>query len=326
MIPLLAMMACNGMPGSIPRTPGAIDAEIAPDLLAVASPDAPYLFWAVASRLVGEQYRSCPKIYIETDGYVMTAKDCFDSAGLLWDGGIAWSIDGTFNTISYNNFRVEGMRGAWVVDGITTLDQAVHANGPAYAMTNKLAVTSFDDPDRTFWIDTVGSVSLWPGTAGFYIGYDEYDGTVGISGWGTAEIEGDRIVSGQANGCMYADHWAGQIEINGANTGLIDFSLVDVTVDPALGEGEGGERPALDSGHGGETGETGETGDSAVDTGEADTGDDGPSGTFPVWPDEEAIRACGQCSALSVDGNRVEGCFDVERSFEYPFFEEFPTD
>lgn len=292
----MALLGCATLPSSIPNEAGAVTEDVAGTLLAAGSPDLPITLWIVASQLLVEDFRECPKVYT-TGTYSAQGFDCIDSSGITWSGSMSATVSGSTTWLSFSTFGPTGIEGGWVANGqigITPLSGG-------YAIDTKLQLDSWDGEPQTWWIDT----EMGLGTLDSVFYAEHYNGTIGLQDWGLADIDGNNVYLALPMGCTYASHPAGNMALTGDKT--IEYTFSDGTNGPPV--------PPVGGDTGFDTGpydtDTGDTGD----TSDSDSGDSGID-SLPTASDE---FSCGICTSASIDGEPIEGCIGPERTVAFPF-------
>jgi len=315
MISLLLFAGCLSIPDSIPNQQGTVTAADVPDLLYVASPDVPYLLWLTAIAMREEDYRTCPTLTVTDSGYTLVGDGCTDPSNVTWNGRLTYSDDGETEVLSFKDLSVEGTAGDWKVTGsilVTRTD-----SGSAYVFRNKLALTSMEEPTVDFWLDTRTTYT----SAGAEFTYsDTNEGTVGMQGWGLAEMIGGRISLTTINGCEFGQSGFGSVALEGANRLDVRYHEYESQVDVVT---QLGPRPPADTGFPVDTGTTPtDTGTTPTDTGTTPT-DTGTTptdtGTTPTGTDTtvDGIEACG-CANILIGDQTISECAAPARELTYP--------
>jgi hypothetical protein len=224
---MVLTLACSRMPDSIPDEPGTIAPDTVPDLVTVSSPDAPWLVWLTALQLGQEDYRDCPRVSYLRGGaqiYADAGEECTDSAGVRWTGHVSYlrRSDQDF-AIDAARFGATEITGAWQVDGSVVGQWTNSYLG--LSLTTEMALTTATPDVFEMWIDTEGDYGFEDGAAFA----DTYSGTVGLQGWGTAEVDGRRIYTAvtAATSCSYGHHPTGILNWKGRNDAQVDFRTGD---------------------------------------------------------------------------------------------------
>ena len=293
---LLALaIACTGRPAWIPAEPGEFTTETVPEFAFAASADLPWLVYSTVRQAQVEDFRSCP--VVTEEGFSSTA-GCSDSAGVAWKGSASVEVQYDTENIRVQNLRVEGVDAGWEATG--TLTSTVFMSSVGGRLSSNLQFTSLTVPEKRFWIDTTTAYVYYE--ADSLVVVDEHRGTVGIEGWGTAQIDGRRILQSQLYGCDFGAHTFGSLVAIGANEVVLDYTSLGSVRLPADVDAD--------------TGDTGaDTGADTGDTG-ADTGDTGDTGIeFP-----DTSRGCGGCTMVTIDQLLQPQCLELTRDATYPFF------
>lgn len=320
---------CTSMPSEIPNSPGVIDADIATELYSIASPDLPYLLYQTMLQVQTEDFRTCPAYEGEGTNFTLIG-DCSDSAGVSWNGTGSVSGDSITEAVSFDKFGASGIEGGWEASGTELVELA--RGSTSVFITSQVKLVQLDDPEKVYWIDTVGSYTADLTTGVQYS--DQYDGTVGIEDWGTATVSARRTALAFINECDYAEAGFGSSDLLGSNGLNLDFHPV---TDAGTDTGDTGLDTATDSGDSGDTGDTGDSatpppGDTGQDTGDtgdtADTGGDSSPDSGDTATDSAdtggsdtgttSIEACG-CATVAIDGVTGDTCAVPTRAFAWPF-------
>lgn len=305
---LLFLSACAscGMPDEIPDKPGTVEEAELPDLLTVVSPDLPVNLWLVVAQLSGEDVRDCPEIYWSGSTLSISAgtgDGCLDSALVTWKGSASASSGGGGSLVmTFNDFGpVDGVSAPWSANGTVSLEGT--ESGVGTRVSSAVTVTSLDPGgERVLYNETQMGLTYYDSV----LYADHFYGTVGLGSWGTAEIDGNRVPLGLANGCAYARHYAGSVSVFGKNEAVFSFKrLAALAGPPPPAEGDSG---------GGDSG-----GDTDTDT---DTDPDDTDTNIPL-PTGDAEGLCGDCTAVAIDGTALPTCVEPVRSVDWPFFAPF---
>ncbi len=304
---LAACSSCASRPDSVPAGAGKITAEMGPDLLTATSPDLPILPWLAVARLLQEDYRDCPLVYVNDSSIAIDAgpddEGCLDSAGVRWRGqaSAAFAAGGDIS-FNFEDFGpIEGVDSPWTAFG--SLLVGLTDSGQGMRVESRIELTSHGPGEKKiFWIETTGGYAFYD--AVFYV--DHLYGTVGIGDWGTAEIDVNRVPLSVTNGCAYGSHAAGTIAMFASNDGLFTFSAASGGGDEAAAG-----PPAPKSSHTGglHTGHTGAGG-----------GGNGGGGLEVPNPMGTPSGFCGECTTMSIEGTAVPGCVVPERVVSWPFY------
>ncbi len=297
----LGCSACVALPGEIPDSPGKVDEDIVADLLAVSSPDLPINLWLTVSALFYEDFRDCPVVTIQPSVVAITtdADGCLDSAGVHWVGSASVSYGaGGALVFSFEHFGPDdGIDDAWTAFGTVTVSRTTSGVGDRVRTDLQVNSRPTDDA-RVMYHATDASLAYYDGAA--YI--DHQYGTVGLGDWGTAEIDGNRVALGTANGCEYAQHYAGTIGVFAANEAAYSFKRVaPLEGPPPPAEGDTG----FDTG-----------GDADADT-DTDTDTDPDIEADATGPGGEGL--CGDCVVVSIDGTALPECVEADRAIGWAF-------
>jgi hypothetical protein len=297
-----ACSSCAGLPDTVPAGAGKLTEEDGPDLLTATSPDLQVLPWLVLSQMVNEDYRDCPLVYIQDSNIAYdagTGEGCLDSHGVTWRGTASASYGGGGAIVlSFEDFGpIAGVPSPWSAFGTLTLD--VTDSGAGMRVSSRLEVTSFGDEDKQYWNETTGGFAFYNGV--FYA--DHLSGSVGVSDWGVADVDINRVPLSLVNGCSFGAHAAGTTGLFAKNEGVLFFSAAtEVSLPPP-------NHSHPDSG-GADTGASGSTGGSG-------------DGLVLPNPLGDANGLCGDCTGLTVDGTAIAGCVQPGRSMSWPFYAPF---
>lgn len=297
---LAVLTACGGPPEGIPDSPGTIDAATLADLVTVGTPDLPMLLWLTARGLGDETWRACPMVSVDATSISIRGNDCVDSSGLQWFGSATVNIDPTDarETVTLRDFGADDGVGGWMADGQVLVDLST----TGYLLSTRASVVSLANGEsRLMWANTDSAYAYYEGI--FYA--DRHDGTVGLEGWGTADVTTRNTVVGFLYDCGWAAHPAGRMAFGGTNEAFVQYYTgpLDIAAPP----------PPADTG-GSDTGgpaDSGDTGGGADDTGGLDIPDFGDG--------DDADGTCGTCRDAEISGVSLAECLDLERTFSWPF-------
>ncbi len=320
---LIALAGCTTLPAGIPAKAGTLDASMASEVLAIASPDLPYLIYQTLLEVQTEDFRSCPEYSGDTSNFTLIG-DCSDSAGISWEGTGTLSTDTLTSQISLDGFGPSGLAGGWNASGTMEVDTG--RGSTSVFITSQVKLVQLDDPAKVYWLDTVGSYANDVDSGLQYS--DQYDGTIGIESWGTATVSSQRVSLAFINGCDYACAGFGHATVTGSNILTVEFHPTTTTTGDTGGDtagdtaGDSAVIPAPPPPPQGDTG-PGDTGPG--DTAPADSGSDSASDSTATTDSSTSdtgtttsIEACG-CAGVALDGVAGDTCLLPTRTFAWPF-------
>ncbi len=281
----MLLAACSSVPAGIPNEPGTATAEDLPALMAVASPDLPLMLYNTTVEIALEDYRLCPRVtYAGVQMVADAGETCVDSAGITWTGSVVRSTSSDTNYYSFTNFGPrDGLDGGWVATG--TLSAELTLTGAGTTIVSNVVVDSYSGKKTVLWVDTTLRVADYGGVP--YA--DTYLGTIGLQDWGTAAVEGNRVVFASLNACTFAQHGSGDVALTAKNKAAFAY-------DHAVGA-EGPAAPT--SGGGARTGAS----DTSVDTG------------IPPL----ATVVCGDCATAFIGEEEVSSCVSPSLGMGWAF-------
>ena len=272
------------MPEEIPDKPGTVTEDDLPALMAVTSPDLPLMLNNTAVELSLEDYRLCPKIvYTGVQMSADAGETCTDSAGITWTGSLVRSTTSDTNYYSFTNFGPrDGFDGGWVANG--SLSSRYTATGAGVTLVTNATVDFYGKSKTVTWVDTTLQVANSDGVP--YA--DTYLGHVGLEGWGTAGVEGNRVVFASLNGCTFGQHGSGDIALTGKNKAAFAYDHAVGAEGPAAPTAQGGAGNAVDT---------------SIDT-----------GIPPI-----ATTTCGDCATAFIGDEEVSSCVSPSLSMGWAF-------